>query len=542
MSQDQAKRSAANPLDAYEEDAPPQRSTGFMGFLVPVVAVVGLGLGALYLYKGRVDTDVFVGKKLVEARDKVKKHDLKSLKEAEVLYLDALQADPENDKALSGAAVTFFHESEHGLETLGKAKDYLAKAEAADAQTAERYATRAYVDIAEGHPDKAERDVKALLERDIAAPKLAHALGWAQAAQGQYMDGNRILRQATETDFSAVVFRITLAQIAHQQGDEKSAVKQLASVLRPNMNENHHLAQAWEAALRLKNYGELIRPVELIQKVQGAKADIGPRTEGLLAWAEGEFQLATFHPDQAIEKADAALKLIPGYPPLYDLKARSYIAQGKYEDAVAAYEAAVKSPVEYRGIKWDLAKLKSKRKDDAALALADDLEKSLQGTKGPEFLIFRADHALNKGDLEQATKLYTEAAELGDDANILLGLAKVTFLEEKDKGKKADIEKVTTAISLALDAKKLFPEAHEYVGVISLWNYLIQGAHDEYVQAEQQYKKLKRPIPEVIEFYDRTIAAFDGIDGPKNVKKEAAGFVDQWKAKKGEYLQSLTAG
>ena len=541
MSQDQSKRSAAN-LEAYEDDAPPPRSTGFVGFLIPVVAVVGLGAGALYLYKGRVDTNVFVAEKLKEARDKIKKDDLKSLKEAEALYTEALEKDGSSDKALSGAALVYFLESQHGLETLGKAKDYLAKAEAADAQTSERFATRAYIDIVDGHPDKAERDVKALLEKDIAAPKLAHALGWAQAAQGQYLEGNRILRSATETDFSAVVFRLTLAQIAHQQGDEKGAIKQLSSVLRPNMNENHHLAQAWEAALRLKNYGELIRPAELIEKVKAAKADIGPRTEGLLAWAEGEFALATFHPDQAIERADAALKLIPNYPPVMDLKARAYLTQGKYDDAVAAYEAALKSPQEYRGIKWDLAKLKSKRKDDAALALIDDLEKTFQGTKGPEFLIFKGDHALNKGDLEQAKKYYTDAAELGDDADILLGLAKVAFLEEKDKGKKADIDKVTNAISLALDAKKSFPEAHEYVGVISLWNYLIGGANDEYGQAEAQYKKLKRPIPEVIAFYDRTIAAFSEVDGPGNVKKEAKGFAEQWKQKKGEYLQSLTQG
>ena len=94
MSQDQSKRSAAN-LEAYEDDAPPPRSTGFVGFLIPVVAVVGLGAGALYLYKGRVDTNVFVADKLKEARDKIKKDDLKSLKEAEALYTEALEKDGE---------------------------------------------------------------------------------------------------------------------------------------------------------------------------------------------------------------------------------------------------------------------------------------------------------------------------------------------------------------------------------------------------------------------------------------------------------------
>lgn len=512
-----------------------------MGFLVPVLLVAGLGAGAVYLYKGKKETDVYVGKKVVEARDKVKKHDLKSLKEAETLYADAQKAEPDNARALGGLAITYFHMSEHGLETLGKAKDMLAKVEAADAQTGERYATRAYIDIAEGNAEKAERDVKALLERDIAAPKLAHALGWAQAAQGRYLDGNRILRQAQETDFSAVAFRLTLAQIAHQQGDERGAAKQLAGALRPNMNPDHLMGAAWEAALRLKNYGSLVKPVKLIEQVKKAKDEAGPRTVAYLTWAEGEFKLATFNPADALTKAEEALKVLPDFPPFLDLKARALVSQNKYDEAVAVYEKAIKG-TEYRKIKWDLAKLKSQRKDDAALALVDELEKSYQGTKGPEFKMFRGDHALIKGDLELAKKMFTEAADLGSDAKILLGLAKVAFLEEKGKGKKADISKVTTAIQVALDAKKTFPEAHEYVGVISLWNYLLEGAHNEYVQAEAQYKKLKRPIPEVIAFYDRTISTFVNADLPRREKRAAKKIAKQWQAKKGEYLNSLVSG
>lgn len=529
-------------LEAYEDDPhTPKRSTGFIGFIVPVILVGGLGAGAVYLYKGKKETDVFVEKRVLEARDKVKKHDLANLQKAEQLYKEALERDPESVLAQGGLANTYFAMSQHGLDTLGKSKDFLAKVEAADAQSAARYAVRAYIDIVEGNPEKAERDVKALLERGMAAPMLAHALGWAQAEQGRYIDGNRVLRQATETDFSAVAYRLTLAEIAHRQGDERGAAKQLDGILRNNINPDHHLAAAWEAALRLKNYGSLVKPVKLIEQVKKAKDSVGPRTKALLTWAEGEFKLATFNPAEALEKADEALKANPGFPPFLDLKARALVSQGKYDEAVAVYEEALKGK-EYRGIKWDLAKLKSQRKDDAALALVDELEKSVQGTKGPEFLIFRGDHALRKGDLEQAKKYYTEAAELGDDAQILLGLAKVAFEEEKKKGKKADIEKVTTAIQAALDAKKYFPEAHEYVGIISLWNYLLEGAHNEYIQAETQYKKLKRPIPEVIKFYDRAIDTFANADLPRREKRKADAFAKEWQAKKGEYLQSLVSG
>lgn len=541
MSQDPNR--SDNPLDAYADDLeqPQGSSTGFVGFLIPVVLVLGLGGGGLFLYKGKVDTNEYVNKKLVEARDKVKKHDLVNLKIAEKLFEEAYAKDPENGRTQAGLAVTYYHMSEHGLDTLGKAKDFIAKAEAQDTQSGDRYATRGYIDVAEGRAEKAEADIKKLLEQDIAAPRIAHALGVALGQQNKYLEANRVLRQATETDFSAVAYKLTLADVAHRSGDERSAAKTLATILRSNMNPGHQQAAAWEAALRLKNYGNLVRPSKLVEQVEKAKDDIGPRTQAFLMWAKGEFDLATFNPDKAIEKADKALKAIPDYPPFLDLKARAYVSKGKFDEALVEYEKATAAEG-YRGIKWDLARLKSKRKDDAALVIVDKLEKTHQGTKGPEYKMFRAEHAFGKGDLEQAKKLFTEAADMGDDPKILFGLAKITFEEEKAKKNKADLDKVGKALSLALDAKSTFPEVYEYLAGISLWNYIVDGANGEFETAEKQYKKQRRPIPEVIGFYDRVINSFATLDAPKKVKRQAKKYAKAWAEKKGEYLASVAKG
>ncbi len=531
-----------DPLAAYEDDELPRKPTSMVGFLIPVVLVCGLGAGALYFYKERVTTKEEVTKLVVEARDKVKSHDMESLTKAEKLYLQAIELDPENERALSALALVYFHQSEHGNPTLDKAKSYLSQAEALDAQRPERFAASAYINIAEGNPSKAEADMRALLERDLGNSRIAHALGWAIAEQGDWTGGNRIIRQAVETDFSSVNFRLTLAQIAMEQGDERGAVRHLSGILRNNMNPNHQLAKAWITALRLKNYGNLTTPVKALGELKKNAANLSPRAKAFLGWAEGELQLALLKVDQAKTKADEAAKLLPDFPPVLGLQARILAAQGKKDDAIALYKKITKKNPEYRGLRWDLARLLSDNKDDQALALVTELEKTQKGQKGPEFEIFRAEHMLKKGDLDAADEYYKKAAELGNDADILFGLAKITFEREKAKGKKADIEKVTTAISLALERKKKYPEVHEYIGKISLWNYLIDGAHSEYQQAETQYKSLRRPIPELLAFYDRTYLAFKNMDAPRKMKKQARKFAKEWKAKKSQYLVSIVSG
>jgi tetratricopeptide (TPR) repeat protein len=529
-----------SPLD--DVTAPPQRQASFGKFLRDVLIVVLIGAGIMYWYLGFTRTQKEIGDLTLAARSKMNRHDLPSLQEAESLYRKILELDSGHGQSWASLARTLYYQSSHGLDTLADARTSLQKARSAGAETPSRYAVEGYLKVAEGDAKAAVAQVKDWIEEGKAAPPVAHALAVAHLSDGDYISSSRVARQAREADFSNVAIRLTLAEASHRAGEEKDAIKALDAIVRSNMNPDHMLAKAWLGALRAKNYGSLTKPVNILNDLKKVAEDeqrLGPRAKAMITWTEGELSLALGNADGALEKAKEALKIAPDYPPFHDLDARAHLAKGATEDALAAYEKAVAATPVYRGIKWDFAKLKSRMGDDSALALVDELEKTDSAKyKGPRYLVFKAEHSLRKGNIEEAKELFTQAAEEGDDAAILFGLAKVAFEEEKKKDKKADLERVGEAFQLTLEKKRRYPEVHEYLAGISLWNFLTEGAHGEFEQAEKQYKALKRPVPEVIAFYNRAISMFENVKESR-LRREASKYSQEWKQKKSDYLQSL---
>lgn len=534
---DNPENAPALALEDFEPSAPPRQ--GFGRFLRDLIIVLALGGAAIYFYQQHVTTREQVEDLATRARTKSKKNDLPALREAEKLFLEALDLDSSNGAVHAALAETYiFQNATHGLDTLGKASEHLSAAEGADAQTPSRYAVAAYLKILKSQPEAAEKFVKDLLDQDKSAPVLAHALGWAKMEQGDYIEGNRIMSSASEADFSAVAYRVTLADSSHRQGNEKAAIKHLSGIVRQNMNPEHDLARAYLAALRLKNYGNLTTPANLLKELDESTREKSERTVAYEHWAKAELALAVNDGAKALEEIGKAKEKLADFPPFVDVEARAQRVSGKVDDAVALYEKGIATKPLFRGMKWELAKLKSERNDDAALTLVEELEKSEQGLKGPKYEIFRGKHELRKGDLEKAKGHFTQAAELGDDPEILLGLAKVAFEEEQKKGKKADLEKVAEPLQRAMDAQKYFPEAQEFYADVNLWNFLVDGAQAAFVEAEKQIKRLKRPIPEVLAFYDRVVAKLGAVKERK-LAKQTKELAAAWTERKKEYVASL---
>lgn len=507
-----------------------------------IILVGGLLAVGAWFYYQHVTVKAEVAKLVVRAADFMEKDDIVQLKKAEKIYLEALALDDDNPIILSALAETYFHLDRHGLNKLADSESFQRKAEAVEAKTPERYANSAYIKIKKGQAGAAAADIKALLDQKVYSPKLAHAYGWALMEQGDYLRANQVLAQSIETDFNAIRFSLTLAEVAHRQGKERAALKSLSKILQRGMNPDHAIALGWSAALRAKNYGNLARTAQYLADLQKLDATLSPVGKAYKAWAEGEFNLALLKPDVAIEKADEASKLIGiKFAPFIDMKARALQQQGKNAEAIAAFEEGIAALPKYRGLAWGLAKLKSSMGDDAALDLVAAIEKTEKGFVGAEFEIFRGDHYLKKGKLEEAKAAYTKAADLGNDAEILLGIARVAFYEEKAKGNKADIEKVSEKLQEAFDARRIFPELNELMADISLWNFQVPAADKAFMDAEDQYKKLKTPVPVLVEFFDRTINTYDSAT-EKQVKKDAAKMVKQWKQRKADYLASVIAG
>jgi tetratricopeptide (TPR) repeat protein len=523
-------------------------TTGLQAFR-DIFLVVLLFAGGIYMYHNYVTIKEEVAKLAGTAVDQLEKDSLIQLQKAEKTYKKILALDAESGTGLAGIAETYAHMTRQGDDKMSAAKSHLQRAIQAEAKNPERYAASAYLKILEGNPAGAEAEMKGLLDQNLFSPKIAHAYGWALLEQGKYLRANQVLRQAIETDFNAVRFPLTLAKVAHRQGRERAAIKSLTKVLDRALNPEHGVAMAWAAALRAKNYGNLTKPTKLISDLQKLESVLSPQAKAYRIWAEGELNFAMLQPKVALEKAEAAEKALgTPFPPVMSLKARALKAQGKVAEAIATYEAAIAAGPEYRSIKWELARLKSEQKDDAALDIITGLEKSFQGMVGAEFEIFRGDHYASKGDFDKAREAYTKAADLGNDAEILLGLAKVTFLEEKKKGKKADTDKIALAIQAASDARKFFPKLNEFIGYYQLWNWMVPGVDVFLNKAADQLKRTKRPVPELVAFYDRVIGRLKKSQkaelkgAARKAKRQAKKLTVEWEQKKADYLASVLAG
>jgi tetratricopeptide (TPR) repeat protein len=430
-----AAKNADALLEALANEAvEPPKPRSSLGRALRDVLIVGALLGGgLFLYRNNVTIRDKVQKIAVTASEKMQKDDLKSLREAEAAYNEILTLDADNKIGLSGLAETYFHQWRHGLDTKAKAEETLARAEKEGSETPERYATRAYLDVVSGRAADAERSIKAMFDQNAYHSKLAHAYGWALLEQGKLNDANQAVQGALDTDFSASRYALTLAEIALRRGGsrnagDKAALKSLSKVLTSGMNQEHELALTMSAALRAKNYGNIDRPAKWIQTVEAKGADIGPVAKAQLAWASGELALALGDAKVALEKAEEALAIKKDYPPFYELKARALVAQGKTPDAYAAYDEALKVGPSWRSTKWAYAYLKSANKSDDALTMLQDLESTEpSATKGPEYEVFRGEHYLRQEKWADAKAAYTRAAELGDDAEILYGLAQITL-------------------------------------------------------------------------------------------------------------------
>lgn len=521
-----------------QTDATGRPRVSFIGFIIPVALVAAIGAAGLYLYDQHERHRKQLAEVIIAGNALLERHDLGSLKAAEARYRAALELDAGSSYAHTGLAAALFQQWEHGdTAKLAEAKTALAQAKAEGAASPGFFATEAMIATAEGHPEQAEAALRTELEAGVINPKMLYALGLSLAAQGKLQEAEQRMRQAAEGDFTAAAFRLGLAGLAERRGKPRAAIKELSELSR--VSPKHALAKAWRAALLLKSLSGLSTPLALISEAK-AKKERGPRTEGLILWAEGEAALSVGNAQLALDKAAAAQKLLGNYPPLFELKARAYRAMGRPQDAIAALEAGVKADPSYRGLMWSLAEHKSEQQDDSALTLLAKLEGSEPGPPGAKYEIFRGEHALRQGKLAKARQHFTAAAEQGDEADILLGLAKVSFEEERKKGRRADMKKIGDAMEAALAHQRLFPKAQEYLGDISLWNYMVPAANAAYEAAERQYKQLRRPTPELMRFYDHVIGALRGAKAAA-VRGKARRLASGWEKKKQAYLQAASS-
>jgi len=79
------------------------------------------------------------------------------------------------------------------------------------------------------------------------------------------------------------------------------------------------------------------------------------------------------------------------------------------------------------------------------------------------------------------------------------------------------------------------------MAVVNLWNWMVPGVESSLNEAANQFKRMKRPVPELVAFYDRAIALLNSAKD-RQVKRKAKKLAKVWEQRKAEYLASVLAG
>ncbi|MBI4817553.1 MAG: hypothetical protein HY791_14930 [Deltaproteobacteria bacterium] len=535
----------AEVLDALaNQEEPHKKRVSFGAAVRDITLVAGLLAGGTYFYYNHVVTKEQVAKIAREATDYLRKDDLPSLKKAEERYLKIIELDDNNPAGLSALSELYYYMYEHGLDTKAKSEDFLRKAQAEKAQTPEFLSASAQLRIDAGKASEVRDELKGLFEKGVYHAKLGHAYGEALLSLNNFLEANTALKQASEGAFNEVRIPLALAEVALRQGEERRASNFLNKALAKNLSPTHDVALPMYAALLSKTQGDLIKAATELAEAQKIKDTMGPVGLAHLAWAQGEFNLAISEFSAAQEKAEEAMKGRRDFAPYQSLLARALLAQGKRGDAIATYQAAIKLQPAYLAVNWELATLLSEGGDDAALDIVAAIETSIPAeSRTTEFELFRAEHYLRKGKLAEAEAAYKKAAELGSDPEILIGLTKIVFEQEKPKDKKADIDKVTGSLEEALEAgdkryRGNFPDGQILLAQIQLWNNMIDAADQAYAKAEDQLKRMKKPTSEVLKHYDLVIRDYTNAKD-KEIAKKASELKEAWVKKRAEYVKSV---
>jgi predicted Zn-dependent protease len=194
-----------------------------------------------------------------------------------------------------------------------------------------------------GHPDDADR---ALAKFEKMAEKSA-LVGVAKAQllelRGQDAQAKALLLSALDSasEREKPTVRYALAQIALRTSDAAGARAQLEKLSEFNPSNTNWIGQLVELAFQQKDYEEVQRREKQLQDIEGKEGTLWRyyRARRLLSQSKSTKD-ATFA--QAVQLQAELESRRPNWAPRHSLKGRIAMAEGNVDDAIAAFQEAIK--------------------------------------------------------------------------------------------------------------------------------------------------------------------------------------------------------
>lgn len=524
--------------DSQQEKGRDWKKRESFGSAMAQIAIVALILvGAVFFVYKRNEKKTKVNEGMKEAKSFAVRDNAADLQKALKQVDEILEIDPSSADALAMAAdlhtqlwLTYRVPGEDA-----KAKDFLAKAEAADSKSEDRYATRAIHLLAEGKVKEADQYIDELRKKGASSAKLWFAQGLAQQRLGQLALAREAFKQATDKAWKNPRFSSAYAEAALDEGNFPIADEAVKKAV--GNNPEHVKGRLVQALLSLytKNGVAAKQAADTINELNSA--DLPPGMKALNLAAAAELAIFEGKADDALKLATDALAQNPEEHYALFAKAKA-LALKKDAAAADAFKAAVAASPTAPIIYIEGANLLQQAGNlQGALALLDTYEAqfkpvmltAMDGTQSSaldrddRYFIARGDvlHAAGKDD--EALAAYEKAIAAKNVMQARAWYAKgALFLAQKnyDKAKEA-LTNITPD-----DGSGTLPEAYMALGDVLFATKDFAVACQNYGFALSRFRAMQAPREKMNEILSdvekRLIAA--------NQKPMAKAWMDEGKA------------
>ncbi|WNG45742.1 tetratricopeptide repeat protein [Archangium minus] len=260
-------------------------------------------------------------------------------------------------------------------------REHLARAEALDSRSGERYGTRAMILLAEGKPAEAEKYLEELKTQGAKSPKLALAEAQALLARGRLLDARQAFARASEAAWREPRYPVAHGEALLDEGLYPQAAEALKKGTAAN--PDHLRARLSLALARLYQGLGRDEATRLLSDVQGREAELTPALKARARVVQAALALTEGKTDEALKDAEEALAASPEEHHALFIRARA-LALKKDPGARAAFQEAVTKRRTATLLYLDGARALQQAGDgEGALALLDAYETVFRDVQVP---------------------------------------------------------------------------------------------------------------------------------------------------------------
>ncbi|QSQ18610.1 tetratricopeptide repeat protein [Pyxidicoccus parkwayensis] len=259
-----------------------------------------------------------------------------AMKELEAVF--QLNDSSRDAQALAADIQTELWLEHHQPGADAKAHEYLARAEALDSRSGERFGARARHLLAEGKAAEAEKYLEDLKAQGASSPTLTLALGMALQARGDLPGARQAFARAAEVAYRDPRYTTAQGEALLDEGQYGPAMEAFSKAT--SVNPDHLLARVSLALAQAYQGRRLEEAQKTLAALQARDAELTPVVKSRAGALKAELALARGAADEAVQAADEALKITPDDHYALFARARA-LAVKKAPEARAAFEAAV---------------------------------------------------------------------------------------------------------------------------------------------------------------------------------------------------------